>query len=300
MRLKHVIFFVFFTLFFLFYPGDSYYFHLFAFNRQLFAQPEQKLSIHVLPVPYVKYPYYPDISAQGAYVLELNSFTPVFERDKNGRFFPASTTKMITALTAFDLFKPDDVIQVKHPLNVGQTMGLIPNERITVENLFYGMLVHSGNDAAYALADSFGYQKFVALMNQKAQSIGMTHSHFTNPAGLDDPNQYTSPFDLALAARELLKNKYLAKITSIKEITISDVDFKIFHQLSNVNQLLGEVQGIGGLKTGYTENALENLVSLYKYAGHEYIIVVLHSQDRFQDTKNIVKWIDSDIGYLTL
>ena len=179
-------------------------------------------------------------------------------------------------------------------------MGLVQNERITVENLLYGILVHSGNDASYAIADEYVFDRFVERMNEKAKELYMNDSRLTNPAGLDDFNQYISPFDLALAGRELLKNQYLAKIVSTKEITISDVDFQVFHRLSNVNKLLGEIQGIGGLKTGYTENAGENLVSFYKHNGHQFIIVIIKSLNRFIDTKNVVLWIDQNIDYLTL
>ena len=128
----------------------------------------------------------------------------------------------------------------------------------------------------------------------------MINSHFTDPSGLEEIIQYTTPFDLALAARELLKNPYLAKIVSTKEIIISDADFKYFHKLSNVNQLLGEIQGIGGLKTGYTEAAGENLVSFYKKNGHQFVIVLLKSQDRFQDTRNVINWIEANIDYLVI
>ena len=75
------------------------------------------------------------------------------------------------------------------------------------------------------------------------------------------------------------------------------MDYRYFHKLTNVNKLLGEIQGLGGLKTGYTENAGENLVSFYKHNGHQYIIVVLKSLDRFQDTKNIVEWIVNNVNY---
>ncbi|KKQ02073.1 MAG: hypothetical protein US11_C0001G0032 [Candidatus Roizmanbacteria bacterium GW2011_GWA2_36_23] len=253
----------------------------------------------IKPIPVLKNNYYPEITAEGAYVINLASFTPVFERNKDNKFLPASTTKIITALTAYDVFNLEDVITVKRIVEEGQTMGLVNQERITVENLLYGTLVHSGNDAAYALADAYGYDKYVEKMNQKADSLGMKNSHFTNPAGLDDFNQNTTAYDMTLAARELLKNKLLRKIVSTKEITISDVDFQVFHRLVNVNKLLGEIHGIGGLKTGYTENAGENLVSLYKKNGEEYIFVVLHSTDRFQDTRNIVQWINDNIEYIT-
>ena len=300
MKLKLVVLFAFYTLLFLFYPGDSYYFHIFAYNRQLFNQQAQKTDIKINPIPYLKYSYYPEISAEGVYVVDLPSFTPIMKRNEHEHLFPASTTKIITALVAYDVYKPDEIITVKQTISEGQIMGLVQNEKITVENLLYGVLVYSGNDAAYVLADNYGEQKFLDLMNKKALSLNMKDSHFTNPAGFDDNSQLSSPFDLALAARELLKNKFLSKIVSIKEITISDVDFKYFHKLSNVNQLLGEIQGIGGLKTGYTENAGENLVSFYKKNSHQFIIVILRSQDRFEDTKKIVKWIEENVDYINL
>lgn len=299
MRPRFILLFTFFSLLFLFYPGDSYYFHIFAYNRDLFKE-RGKLSLpKTSPVPYLKVHYVPATSAEGIYIADLPSFTPVLMKNEHQHFLPASTNKILTALVAYDLYKPDRIITVQRVISDGQVMGLIPNERITAENLLYGTLVHSGNDAAYALADEHGFNSFVELMNSKAKELHMNDSHFVNPAGLDDFNQYTSPFDLALAARELLKNSYLSKIVSTKEIAISDVDFKVFHTLSNVNKLLGEIQGIGGLKTGYTENAGENLVSFYKQNGHSFIIVILKSKDRFADTKNIVRWIQDDVDYIT-
>jgi len=300
MKLKFVFPFSFFTLLFLFYPGDSYYFHIFAYNRNLFKEQRKITEPKINPIPYLKNQYYPDISAEGVYVVDLPSFTPILKRAEHERFLPASTNKIITALVAYDLYKPEKVITVKRIITEGQTMGLVQNERITVENLLYGILVHSGNDAAYAIADEYVFDRFVERMNEKAKELYMNDSRLTNPAGLDDFNQYISPFDLALAGRELLKNQYLAKIVSTKEITISDVDFQVFHRLSNVNKLLGEIQGIGGLKTGYTENAGENLVSFYKHNGHQFIIVIIKSLNRFIDTKNVVLWIDQNIDYLTL
>ena len=120
----------------------------------------------------------------------------------------------------------------------------------------------------------------------------MQNSNFKNPAGLDASGQFSTPFDLAVAAREVLHNKHLKKMVGTKEITISDVDYRVFHRLSNVNTLLGQIQGVGGLKTGYTENAGENLVSFYKRRdGKEFVMVVLKSEDRFEDTKAIIDWL---------
>lgn len=300
MKLKFYFLFSFFTLLFLFYPGDPDTYHVFAYNRQLFQPKKIASSYKNNPVPVLKSPVYPSVSAEGIYVVDLPSFTPILERNSREKFIPASTAKIITALVTLDLYKPDDIVTVKRVITEGQVMGLVVGEKITVENLLYGSLVHSGNDAAYALADKYGFIKFVELMNKKSKELNMTQTIFNDPAGLEDYGEYTSPFDLTLAARALLQNSYLKKIVATKEITIADVDFKYFHRLSNVNKLLGEIQGVGGLKTGYTENAGENLVSFYKKNGYQYIIIILKSLDRFADTKQIIAWIDSNIEYTSL
>lgn len=300
-KMRFYVLFVFYTLIFLFYPGNSYHFDIFAFNRDLFnTNPEQQQAVKIKPIPYLKSTYYPFIQSEGIYVVDLDSFTPIFERNAHSKFFPASTTKVVTALTAYDLYKPDDVVTVKNVKSEGHTMGLVEGERITVENLLYGMLVYSGNDAAYALAQVKDYNQFIQLMNDKAKKLHMVNTHFSNPAGLDQDNHYSSPFDLALAAREFLRNKYLSKFVSIKEITVSDEDFKYFHKLTNINKLLGEVQGLGGLKTGFTENARENLISFFKHGDRNYIIVVLRSEDRFEDTKTVINWIKTNIDHINL
>lgn len=292
-----------YTLFFLFYPGNSYYVNLFFNSRQLFAEEEKPEKKSLSPVPYVINPYIkPDITAAGAYIVDIDSFTPIFSKRSHDTFLPASTTKVVSALVAFDNYQLDEVVTVKRVISAGQIMGLVPGEKITVENLLYGLLVHSGNDAAFALADHFpgGEKKFVTAMNEKAKALYMQKTIFKNPAGLDDFGQHTTAYDLALAGRELLANKTLAKIVSIKSITVSDVDFRYFHSLRNVNKLLGEIAGIGGLKTGRTLDAGENLITFYKHNSNQFLIVILKSEDRFEDTKKIVNWIDSNIGYINL
>lgn len=301
MKLRFYLLFVFYILLFLFYPGDSFYLHLFSYNRALFEKKEIVKESKINPIPYLKNPFYfPETSSEGVYVVDLTSFTPILERNKHNRFLPASTVKIITALVAVEVYKPDQIIEVKKTIYEGQLMNLQIGEKITVENLLYGTLVHSGNDAAYVLAENYGYKKFIELMNKKAAELNMKNSHFSDSSGLVEVNQYSSPFDLALAARELLKNQYLSKIVSTKEIIISDVDFKYFHTLTNVNKLLGEIAGLGGLKTGYTEEAGENLVSFYKRNDHQFVIVILKSQDRFFDTTNVIKWIEENVDYITI
>ena len=300
MKLSFYLFFIVYTLFFLFYPGNMFYYNLFAYNRELFKEETIAALPKINQIPVLRSSYPPPITAEGAYIVDIPSFTPIYEKNAQYHFLPASITKIITALVTLDVFKPEEVITVKRIVEEGQTMGLALGERITVENLLYGILIHSGNDAAYAIAESYGYDRFVKLMNEKAKSLNMSNTHFRNPAGLDDFDQYTSPFDMAIASRALLEDPLLKKIVAIKEITIADVDFKNFHRLSNVNKLLGEVQGVGGLKTGYTENAGENLISFYKSDKHQFIIVLLKSQDRFKDTEETITWINTNIDYLSV
>lgn len=300
MKQRHRALIIILTFFFLFYPGSHYYGVLFSFNRDLFAARRQSIVYVASPVPYVVNQLaYPSFSAQGVYIADLASFTPIFAKNERGRFFPASTAKIITALVAVDAYELDDIVTVERVITEGQKMELVAGERMTVENVLYAVLVHSANDAAYVIADNYdgGYDRFVAAMNEKARYIGMVNSVFKNPAGLDEEGQYITPYDLALASRALLKNKTLAKMVSIKNITVSDVDFRYFHELKNVNKLLGEIPGIGGLKTGYTEEAGENLVTFYKKNGHTFLIVILKSSDRFEDTKQMVSWIENNVAY---
>lgn len=299
MPFRFYFFLLFFTFLFLFYPGEHPYLKIFAFNSQTFVEETAIQPIKIQPIPITNNAFPPIVTAEGVYVVELDSFSTLYEKNSQSKFFPASTTKIITALVAADLYQPDRIITVNQASIEGQIMNLVPNERITAENLLYGILVHSGNDAAYALANEHGFSDFITMMNTKAQEIGMKNSYFKNPAGLDDYEQMTTPFDLALAGRELLLNPYLRKMVSTKEIIISDVDYRQFHTLTNVNKLLGEVQGLGGLKTGYTELAGENLVSFYRKDNHDYIIVILKSQDRFLDTRTIVTWIDANVQYVS-
>lgn len=300
-HLRTALFIFFFAVLFLFYPGVNLYTRLFSHYKHVFTPIEEVTSKVVIDaVPYVTaHAPQPFVTAQGVYLIDLDSATPLYFKGKDRRLFPASTTKVITALTAYDHFNLDDVLTVKRVVDEGQSMELVKGEKITFENLLYGTLVHSGNDAAYVIADNYpkGYAAFVDAMNVKAQQLGMNNSQFHNPAGLDSSLQYSTAFDLALAGRELLRNKELSKIVSTKSITVSDVDYVHFHALYNVNRLLGEIPGVAGLKTGKTDLAGENLITLYKHGGHEYLIVLLKSEDRFTDTQTLVEWIKLHVHY---
>jgi D-alanyl-D-alanine carboxypeptidase len=274
-------------------PGQNKYFAQASGPKQVL----RRLPFIVpAPAPYPVnstgiYPETETFSA-GVLVLDVSSGVYLYKRNDEQEFAPASTTKIMTALVALDHYALDDVLTVKTLVN-GQSMNLVAGERLTVENLLYGTLIQSANDSAYALADNYpgGLGKFVEAMNTKAADLHLTKSHFTNPVGYDDPNHKMTPLDLARLSSIALTNPTIAKMVAIPQITISDVTHTYFHPLSNVNQLLGKIPGVGGIKTGWTEAAGENLVTLVERNGHKVIVVVLKSRDRFGETARLIDWV---------
>lgn len=234
----------------------------------------------------------PQMTAQGVLVTDIPSGIIMYEKNPHVRFAPASTTKIVTALVALDHFKPDSILTVKTEDPNEATMGLVRGEKITMESLLYGLLVKSANDAALTIAENYpgGMKNFVTAMNQKARDLNLKDTRFTNPMGFDDTNHYTTSYDLARFARLALKNPQIAKIVATRSITVSDTDYKYFHELRNVNQLLGGIQGVAGVKTGFTENAEECLVTLVKRNGREILTIVLKSGDRFGETSSLISW----------
>lgn len=289
-----LVFLVLFATFVIVSPGQNIY-------LMARAGEEQELPPWPIPIPTpAPYPVnvtglYPgaEITATGVVVLDLDSGVFLYKRNENVELSPASTTKLLTALVALDNFALDDVVTIKKMTMNGQSMGLVPGEQITVENLLYGALIYSGNDAAWALSEYYpgGEPKFVEAMNAKARDLHLSHSTFTNPVGYDDPQHKMTPVDLALLGEAALNNKTIAKMVAIPEIIISDVTHTYFHQLKNVNELLGKIPGVGGIKTGWTEEAGENLITMVERNGHRLIIVTLHSQDRFGDTSKLIDWV---------
>ena len=236
---------------------------------------------------------FPVLSAQGALAVDLDSGVSLYEKNPDTKLLPASTTKIITALVALDSYRLDQVITVGK-INVdGQKMGLFQREQLTFENLLYGLLVYSANDAAEALAGSFpgGYDAFISAMNTKAVDLSMTNSHFDNPVGLDTDDQHSTAKDLVRASEVAMRIPEFAKIVGTKSVSFTDVTGKVKYNLKNINLLLGTVPGVLGVKTGWTENARENLVTYIERDGHRVMIAVLGSQDRFGETKELIDWI---------
>lgn len=244
--------------------------------------------------------YYPNhLTAEGILVIDVDSMQQLFSRNPDKRAAPASITKIMTALVAIESYALDDIVIVESATIEGRLMGLVPQESITVENLLYGILVHSGNDAALALAQHFpgGTEIFVAQMNAKAEALGLTNTHFGNPMGFDDAQTFTTPRDLLVLAREVLQHKELAKMVAIPSITVSDVSYSLFHPLRNVNELVGKIPGVAGIKTGFTEAAGESVVTLAQRNNHKVLIAVLKSTNRFAETEELINWVFTNYSW---
>jgi len=288
LKLKFVLAFIFLGLI----PAPNYYSSL-----DLSGSNPLVRSVNHPLVSASKYPFNhtglpaPSLSARSAIIIDINSKAILFQKNSDLKLLPASTTKIMTGLVALETYDLDDIVTINN-LNGGQTMELELNERITVESLLYGLLVQSANDAATALAEFHpdGQKGFIATMNQKAQDLHLSNTKFQNPSGLDAYDHYTTVHDLSLLAAEAMENPVFKRIVSTQGITVSDVDSSIFHELEAINQLLGEIPGLAGIKTGWTELAGECLVTYIKRGSHEIIAVVLGSQDRFGETRQLIDW----------
>lgn len=237
---------------------------------------------------------YPVLSAQGVMAVDLSSGINLYEKNADSQLLPASTTKIITALVSLETFKLDEILTVGKGVSVvGQKMGLYVGEQMKVEDLLYGLLVYSANDAAETLAQNYpgGYDAFILAMNTKAQELSMTNSKFDNPVGLDTALQRSTAKDLVRASEVAMRIPEFAKIVGTKHIVLTDLSGKSSYNMKNINELLGVVPGVLGVKTGWTENARENLVTYVERDGHKVMIAVLGSQDRFGETKELIDWI---------
>lgn len=238
---------------------------------------------------------YPDerISAYGIVVVDVPSGVVMYKKNDEELLAPASTTKLMTAMVALDLYRPEDIVVVKEASLSGQIMDLVVGERITVENLLYGLLIHSANDAAYVLAQHHpqGPKAFIDQMNTKARELSLSQTNFVNPAGFDDVDHNMTAKDLARLARFAMQYPLIAKIVAIPQITVSDADHTIYHPLRTTNLLIGKIPGISGIKTGFTQQAGENLITMIERNGQKVIIVALRSNDRFADTELLINWI---------
>lgn len=236
----------------------------------------------------------PALSARAVIVKDLATDTILYQKDSNIAFPIASTTKIMTALVASEYFKQNSVLTVRQGASIaGSKVGFFIGEDLSFRSLLYGLLLPSGNDAAYTIAENYpgGVLGFVSAMNKKSVELKLANTHFDNPAGFDSPNHYSSAGDLATITKEALKDPTLTRIFSTKETNIVSIDKKYTHEIVNLNRLLEQVKGVLGVKTGYTDEAKENLVTYISRDGHKILTVVLGSNDRFGESTKLIEWV---------
>lgn len=221
------------------------------------------------------------ISARSAILLDSATGRILYEKDIDRKSFIASTTKIMTALVVCEHCNVLDRVKIpKEAVGIeGSSIYLQEGEILTVQELLYGLMLHSGNDAAVALAIYCGgtVEGFAELMNDKARALGLTQTHFSNPNGLDAEDHYSTAKDLAALASYAMENPIFAKIVSTKTVRIGD------RYLRNHNKLLWQLEGADGVKTGYTRAAGRILVSSANRQGRRLVAATISAPDDWQD-----------------
>ena len=221
------------------------------------------------------------ISAQKAILMDAETGRVIYEKDAYSRSLIASTTKIMTALVVCEQCNVLDRVRIpKEAVGIeGSSVYLKEGEVLTVQELLYGLMLHSGNDAAVALAIYCGgtVEGFVQLMNDKAYRLGLTGSHFENPNGLDSPNHYSTARDLAVLSAYAMQNPIFAQTVSTKSVRAGE------RSLQNHNKLLWRVDGADGVKTGFTKAAGRILVSSAKRDGRRLICVTINDGNDWAD-----------------
>ncbi len=255
------------------------------FNRLVFLSRNIILSFIFLVV-FAAFPSAvlaePALQGKAAALIDSKSGEILFGHYENTPLPPASTTKIMTAYLALEKAKLSDVVVVgKNPsLIPPSAIGLKEGERITMENLLYALLIKSANDAAVAIAEhvSGSVPEFAKLMNQRAKEWGATNTNFVNPNGLHDPNHYSTARDLAIIAKHAMENSFIREVVKIKYKSIPREDDTAIKWLPNHNKMLWRYEGANGIKTGYTSQAKQCLVSSAARDNREFIAVVLGAQ----------------------
>lgn len=241
----------------------------------------------------------PKISAVAVLAFDFEMEQLLFQKNIHQRLALASTTKIMTAIIASEHFTSADVLTVPNEAIVGgSSMELSGGERLTFRSLLYGMMLNSGNDAAFTIAMNYpgGYDAFVAKMNERVLEMGLKDTHFDNPAGFDSPTNYSSAYDLLQIGIAATTNVKLGKVFSTKETSVTSIDKTQTHILKNLNKLLNQY-GVSGIKTGTTEKAGESFVGLVEKNGHTILTVMLNSNDRFGETKELIDWIFANYSW---
>ncbi len=234
------------------------------------------------------------LNSRSCVVLDRKTKQILYGKNEKNRVKMASTTKIMTATVVIENISLDKIVEVsKKAANTGGSrLGLKTGDKISVRDLLYGLLMRSGNDAAVALAEtvSGSVPEFAKLMNKKAKSLGLSNTNFESPHGLDSDNHYTTAYELALLTDYALKNSTFLNIVGTKNYTVTINGYPKL--LSNTNELLGNLNGVYGVKTGFTNGANRCLVTSCKRRDMDIICVVLGADTKNFRTQDSIKLIE--------
>lgn len=236
----------------------------------------------------------PTINSRAAIIYDRISGSILFGKNENEKRKMASTTKIMTAIIVLETTNLDDIVTVssKAAGTGGSRLGLKSNDKISVRDLLYGLLLCSGNDAAVALAEYVGgdLPGFATLMNKKCDFLELTSTHFVTPHGLDNDDHYTTAYELAVITNYALKNETFCNYVGTKNYTVSISGRS--KNLSNTNELLGNLEGVYGVKTGFTNGANRCLVTSIKRGNMDLICIVLGCDTKKDRTKDSIQLIE--------
>ncbi len=239
----------------------------------------------------------PVIEAKAGLLMDLDSGVLLYEKNANQQMPMASLTKIMSALIILESHSLNEIVTVVDDFNEMEDLGvqiwLHQYEKITVGNLLIGLLVRSAGDATLALAKhhSGSVEGFVNEMNNRAKTLNMLNTNFTNPIGIDHSDHYSTAFDLAILTKQALRNPDFRRIVGMSHATITSVNGQIKHEFDSTNYLLESYLDIRGVKTGTTEDAGESLINLARHwNGKEVLVVLLDSPERFQESKRLFDW----------
>lgn len=240
----------------------------------------------------------PATRARSAVVVDAETGAVLFERNARASFAPASLTKMVTALVAVERAPLDRVVRPTRQYDVAPVViGLEPGDTLTLEDALYGLLLNSGNDAALAIAESTAdgsTERFVGWMNDLARRLGLEHSQFKNPHGLDQDGHLASAYDMAIIGRALMRQPVLSRIVGQGRHVVEGPPRWVFR---STNPLLGVYDGADGIKTGFDDNAGRCLAATAERDGRRAIAVVMNSPATGDEAAALLDYAFKEAGW---
>lgn len=246
-----------------------------------------------LTVPKLSAKAQPQLQAQAYLIIDQKSGEILAEKNPDMRLFPASTTKIMTALVVLRDMDLEQVASVSaNSLRDGSQLRLVVGEQILVKDLLAALLIQSANDAALVLAGEYpgGEEAFINRMNSLSQELKLKNTYFTNPIGYSEPGHVTTVRDLLILARVAMQNSTFTQLVSMPSKTIYSTDKTLSHPLRTTNELLGKVDGLEGIKTGWTKESGECLVAQATRGTQTLLTAVLNSPNRFAETESLLNW----------